>query len=397
MARLVTFDCPSCSAPVKTPDDAHVVHCDYCGNNLMVPESLRPPPPPPPPTPQDFATTIFINTGSGTVIRPDPTTARKIRRGLGCGGLLLVLFIVAAIVVPIGFAAWTVMETVNPGLFQEITGTGFARKELSFGGKGRGPGFFEDPVGVTSDKSGDIYVLEGDGRVQRFNASGSYLNGWVVEDVSAYTAIAADKETNEVYVVGDPKIFKYDGPSGERLGVPLEKGSGFFATRDLALFPNGDLLTFVSGGTEDLVRLDPDGNEVARHEGVVTKVYGSKQGIPAPWLVHLATDSSDKMILLNKAVALYAEVLIYDADGKYLNRFGEKGGRFTFASDIAVDGKGRVYVSDTSGIDAFDMSGNNLGSISLPVGTRVKAISTTAKDELLVLTGNQEVIKYVPR
>jgi hypothetical protein len=346
---------------------------------------------------QEFGTTIFINTGSGTVIRPDPDTARKIRRGLSCGGLLLVLFIVGVIVVPIGFAAWSIMETVNPGLFQEITGTGFARKDISFGGKGRGPGFFEDPVDITSDRSGDIYVLEGDGRVQRFNASGKYLNGWVVEDVSTFTAIAADKETNEVYLVGDPKIFKYDGPSGERLGVPLEKGSGFFATRDLALFPNGDLLTFVSGGSEDLVRLDPDGNEVARHEGVVTRVYGSKTGVPAPWLAHLATDSSDKMLILNKAVAMHAEVLIYDADGKYLNRFGEKGGRFTFASDIAVDGKGRIYMSDTSGVDVFDMSGNNLGSIPLAIGSRVIAISTTAKDELLVLTGTQEVIKYVPR
>src|SRR5688500_5514130 len=318
MARLITFDCPSCSAPIKCDEHSTVVHCDYCGNNLMVPENLRPAPPPP--TPQEFGTTIFINTGSGTIIRPDPATARKIRRGLGCGGLLLILFIVGVIVVPIGFAAWSIMETVNPGMFQEITGTGFARKVLSFGGKGRGPGFFENPVDLTSDKSGDIYVLEANtGRVQRFNSEGKYLNGWVVEDVPNFTAIAADKETNEVYVVGDPKIFRYDGPSGERLGVPLERGSGFFATRDVALFPNGDLLTFVSAGTEHLVRLDPDGNEVARHEGIVTKVYGSKQGVPAPWLVHLATGSSDKMLILNKAVALHAEVLIYDADGKPLN------------------------------------------------------------------------------
>jgi hypothetical protein len=351
--------------------------------------------------------TIVIQTGTHTsthsyvqprTLKIDPESARKIRRGLSCGGLLVTLFILAAVLGPIGYAAWVILDEVNPGFLQEITGQGFMRRDVSFGGKGRGPGFFENPVDLTSDSSGDIYVLEGTtGRVQRFDRAGKFLNGWVVEGSSRFTAIAADRETGEVYVVADPKIFRYDGRTGERLGTPREDGSGFFATRDVAIFPNGDLLTLVSGADEEIVRLDAAGNEVARYTGPITKVYGSKTGVPATWLVNLATDSSDKIYVLNRAVARHAEVLIFEPDGTYIMRFGEAGGRFTFASDIAVDSKGRIYISDSSGVDAFDISGANLGSISLPLGTRVLAISTTSKDELLVLTGSQEVIKYVPK
>ena len=396
MARFVTFDCPSCSAPVKTPDDSTVVHCDYCGNNLMVPESLRSTPPP-----SQFGHTIVIHTSTGTHTFPSAQpihasipTGRKVRFNRGCG-LLLVLFIITVVVAPIGAAAWGIMSAINPRFLEEITGTAFARKELSFGGKGRGPGLFDNPVDLTTDKAGDIYVLEGTtGRVQRFDKSGRYLNAWVVEGGSNYSAIAADRETGEIYVVSDPKIFKYDGVSGDLLGVPAEKGSAFFATRDLAVFPNGDLLTFVSGGnSEDLVRLDPDGQEVSRYERAVSKVYGAGKVAPAPWNVKLATDSSERMLVLNKSAGLHAEVLIYKPDGQYERRFGDQGGRFTFANDLAVDSKGRIYVSDMHGVDAFESAGKSLGSIDIPFGS-VSAIAVTADDDLLILSQNQEVLRY---
>jgi DNA-directed RNA polymerase subunit RPC12/RpoP len=403
---LVTFDCPSCSAPVKAPDDTRVVHCDYCGNNLMVPEHLRAAPQPGPfhdpfvREYNEFGTTIVINGGSSArnvTIKPDAKTARKIRRGIGCGSVLVVLFVIVTIIAPIGFAAYSIIESVKPGFFAEVTGSSYASKELSFGGRGRGAGLFENPTDLTTDKAGDVYVLEsGSGRVQRFDAEGSYLYAWVVEGTTNASAITADKETNEVYVVADPKIYRFDGPSGSLLGMTLEDGSGFFATRDAALFPNGDLFTFVSGDTEDMVRIDPDGKEVARHAGRIREVYGDRIVAPAPWLVRLATDSNDRMYVLNKGVTGHAEVLIFEADGRYSTRFGHSGGIFTFARDIAVDSKGRIYLSDIHGIEVFDEKGKSLGTISLDLGKTVQAIEVSAKDELYVLT-HDEVVKYVPR
>jgi ribosomal 30S subunit maturation factor RimM len=102
------------------------------------------------------------------------------------------------------------------------------------------------------------------------------------------------------------------------------------------------------------------------------------------------------MYVLNKGVTGHAEVLIFEADGRYSTRFGHSGGIFTFAKDIAVDSKGRIYLSDIHGIEVFDEKGKSLGTISLDLGKTVQAIEVSAKDELYVLT-HDEVVKYVPR
>ena len=116
MPRIVTFDCPSCGAPVKTPDDVLAVHCDYCGNNLTVPQHLRPASPQIAHLP---GTNIFINTSESTptergqrhvYIRPSPDASRKIRRGLCCTGVLIVLFIIVLTALPIVIAGWTLFD-----------------------------------------------------------------------------------------------------------------------------------------------------------------------------------------------------------------------------------------------------------------------------------------------
>ena len=53
-------------------------------------------------------------------------------------------------------------------------------------------------------------------------------------------------------------------------------------------------------------------------------------------------------------------VFKFGPDGKYINRFGgdgDRAGQFRAPGAIAVDGKGRVYVSDSKGIQIFDGEG----------------------------------------
>ena len=53
-------------------------------------------------------------------------------------------------------------------------------------------------------------------------------------------------------------------------------------------------------------------------------------------------------------------VFKFGPEGKFLNRFGGRGdqpGQFHAPSAIAVDGRGRVYVSDIKGIQIFDTDG----------------------------------------
>jgi len=61
------------------------------------------------------------------------------------------------------------------------------------------------------------------------------------------------------------------------------------------------------------------------------------------------------------ALGTFAEgVFKFSPEGKFVNRFGSSGdqpGQFRAAQAIAVDGKGRVFVSDIKGVQVFDSDG----------------------------------------
>ena len=121
MIRNITFDCPSCGAPVTTPENMLSVQCVYCGNNLTVPAALRPPPPPQ--MPYAPPTNIYINTsqsggpvmGTGIpgqfYINPAQQQAsRRISRGVSCFIIGMILFVVLVTVVPILITSWTIFD-----------------------------------------------------------------------------------------------------------------------------------------------------------------------------------------------------------------------------------------------------------------------------------------------
>src|SRR5260221_9348305 len=41
MSTLKTFNCPTCNAPLTTTGNEAEVHCQYCGNMVIVPRELR--------------------------------------------------------------------------------------------------------------------------------------------------------------------------------------------------------------------------------------------------------------------------------------------------------------------------------------------------------------------
>jgi len=87
-------------------------------------------------------------------------------------------------------------------------------------------------------------------------------------------------------------------------------------------------------------------------------------------------------------------VFKFSPEGKYLNRFGGDGdqpGQFRAPEAIAVDGQGRVYVSDFKGIQVFDGAGRYLDLIKVdgfPFG-----MTFNDRNELFVATG-KKIIKY---
>ncbi|HVQ36184.1 MAG TPA: hypothetical protein VMS31_01540, partial [Pyrinomonadaceae bacterium] len=80
-------------------------------------------------------------------------------------------------------------------------------------------------------------------------------------------------------------------------------------------------------------------------------------------------------------------------DGKYQTRFGSDGdqpGQFRAPSAIAVDGKGRVFVTDFKGIQVFDGNGRYL-TVFKPGGI-ASGLVFNDKNELFVVA-RKEVLK----
>jgi outer membrane protein assembly factor BamB len=82
-------------------------------------------------------------------------------------------------------------------------------------------------------------------------------------------------------------------------------------------------------------------------------------------------------------------VFKFSPEGKFITRFGDAGdqpGQFRAPSTIAVDGKGRVYVSDFKGVQVFDSNGRYLATFN-PGGT-ASGMVFSDKNELFIAARN---------
>ncbi|HEX8853873.1 MAG TPA: hypothetical protein VF754_10325, partial [Pyrinomonadaceae bacterium] len=156
-----------------------------------------------------------------------------------------------------------------------------------------------------------------------------------------------------VYVVQRGKISRYEALTGKKFGeVAYEGGSGF---DDAVALPDGGLLAAWDRGSDDIVRFDSSG-----HAAKVMRAAISGQSRRSELNLRVAADGLGNIYALgtfNSAVFKFAP------DGRFLNKFGGAGdqqGQFRAPDAIAVDGHGRVYVSDIHGVQVFDSEGRYL-------------------------------------
>ena len=87
-------------------------------------------------------------------------------------------------------------------------------------------------------------------------------------------------------------------------------------------------------------------------------------------------------------------VFKFGPNGKFLTRFGDAGdqaGQFRAPSAIAVDGKGRVYVSDIKGVQVFDANGRYLNVFN-PDGMAFGMVFNDNNE--LFISARKHVLKY---
>jgi len=265
----------------------------------------------------------------------------------------------------------------------------FATVEMSFGGEGSGQGLFEDARYIGADGEGNIYVGDYfDGRIQVFDASGKFLALWMFErqnpDVPLLS-MAVDRQ-GTVYLANEGEISRFEGKSGNFLGQVEWDEDHYF--QDVAVTADGGLLAASRIFSDDLLRFDPQGNLLWAVQDAISEQSGD------PELdMKLAADGLGNIYALG---SFNNAVFKFTPEGKYVTRFGSEGdepGQLHAPLDIAVDGYGRVYVSDYKGIQVFDTDGRYLELIR--VSGAVFGMAFSGQNELLAVTNQQKVLKYL--
>ncbi|MGH9933122.1 MAG: hypothetical protein ACREA9_28390, partial [Pyrinomonadaceae bacterium] len=350
---LKTFDCPKCGAPVNyepdLPGASPTARCPYCNTSLSVPDEMRG-------RPAQIISQVTIDLRN---------TGHKAAKWILLIVLLPVIGVLIAVIAMGGFLVPVLRGIGSSGVTTPPTRKGptalggkaqpnaFANTTLKFGSEGIGPGMFKDARSIAVDASGRIYVGEySGGRIQVFDAEGKFITQWMVDPKMPLTGMAADR-SGVVYVVQKGMISRYEGQTGNLLGqMAYDLGWGF---DDIRVTADGGLVAAWYKNRDDIVRFNSSGLVVQTIRAAISSV----------------TDNSelDTCVAVDGLGNIYAlgsfnnAVFKFSPEGKFLTRFGDAGdqpGQFRAPSAIAVDGKGRVYVSDFKGVQVFDSNGRYL-------------------------------------
>jgi DNA-binding beta-propeller fold protein YncE len=234
------------------------------------------------------------------------------------------------------------------------------------------------------DGSGKIYVAEYiGGRIQVFDPAGKFLTQWTVDPKMPLRGMAADRK-GTVYVVQRGKINRYEGETGKLLGELDYAGGGGFD--DLTVAPDGGFVAAWYSNRDDVVRFNSAGEVTLTIRAAISSTSGDSE-----LNTRVAIDGLGNIYALG---SFNNAVFKFGPDGKFLTRFGDAGneaGQFRAAFAIAVDGKGRVYVSDIKGIQVFDANGRYL-KVFKPDGLAFD-IEFNDNNEMFVAARNH-VLKY---
>ncbi|HVG21981.1 MAG TPA: NHL repeat-containing protein [Blastocatellia bacterium] len=263
--------------------------------------------------------------------------------------------------------------------------TGIFSPALSFGGRGKGPGLFDDARSIAVDASGTIYVGEySGGRIQVFDEAGKFITQWVADSKWPLRGMAADRK-GIVYVVQRGTITRYEGSTGKALGqVPYGVGPGF---DDVTVAADGGLVAAWQRHRDDIVRFDREGVPVR----VIRNAVSGQTESPE-LQSRVAVDGHGNIYVLG---TFSNAVFKFSPEGKFITRFGGQGngrGQFSAPSAIGVDGQGRVYICDFGGVQVFDGDGRYLDVIK--VEGAASGLAFNDSNELFVVA-REKVLKFI--
>jgi outer membrane protein assembly factor BamB len=151
--------------------------------------------------------------------------------------------------------------------------------------------------------------------------------------------------------------------------------------------PDGGLIAAWYKNRDDIVRFNTEGQTTLTIRNAISGQTDSSE-----LQTRVAVDGRENIYALG---AFNNAIFKFTREGKYVSRFGSDGdqrGQFRAPSAIAVDGQGRVYVSDFKGIQVFDADGRYLDTIK--VTGAASGMVFNDKGELFVVARTR-VVKLV--
>ena len=285
---------------------------------------------------------------------PSATIETSAASGPGRAGCLVGCFITAVTLVIVGAVFF--FAAGGAGMLNSLTGLdipsfSYATQVLGFGSKGTGPGLFTDVRGIAvNPATGAIFAADYEGgRLQSFDPTGKFIKQWTVGKGTKSTIIGsmAMDHSGHIFLVTDVTVVEYSA-SGQLIKTYSMPEDNFANT--VAVGADG---TLVIGCDNDvIITMTPDGRVQHTINGAFADNGGDDE-----LDVRVAVDGSGNIYALG---TFNNAVFKFNRDGKFINRFGSEGdnpGQFTAPDAIAVDGQGRVFVSDFKGVQVFDSNG----------------------------------------
>lgn len=295
----------------------------------------------------------------------------------GVTAVMIVLLIIG-IIASIGFAVWMSLRTINrsgvilPSKITESAKSSFAREILRFGGEGNGAGKFTDNRTVAIDGEGKIYSADYlGGRVQVFDKDGKFLTQWFVKDKEAVIlSLTANRKGNVFVTQPGGKLTAYEGASGNILKeAKLDLTSALYPTADGKI---------IAANRNDILLIDENLNIVSTFKNAAQSA-GIQNGFN-----YLAVNGLGEIFAVSRDGK---DVAKFSAAGKFADRFKIK---LTRIEDMAIDPKGRIFITDMNDIFVYQPDGALVDSFK---ANQCFALIFNDQGELLTAT-RPFVVKY---
>ena len=351
--------------------------------------------------------------------RPAGNLGRTIGCGIGCFTVGIVILILIATLVPTAAGLMGVAVSLKPDMVLTLlpaisqiditpqapiiaksTNTPEARKSptpvpsateafayqlFSFGKTGTDQGSFASVRAIAVDPSNSTIFAanyEG-GRVQAFDPQGKYITEWVVPGNNPLIQDMAADHKGNLFIVVSGNILVYNAQG--KLQSTIKPASLQDHYEDVAVLKDGSLMVVSFG--ENILHITTTGKVLSRIDKAISHVIG-KPELDSK----IAVDGSGNTYLLG---SFSNSIFIFSAQGKFIRRFGSDGdqaGQLRAPLALAIDPKGRIFVSDFKGVQVF----SNDGTYNNVLKVRGAVFGLAFDDQgSLYLSSNSEIVgKY---